>query len=274
MPREFNVPRPLFRAHPHRQNGHHRRLRAGGDDDGRARRVRWSAGWWRRCRSAPGRSMSSSRSTTARNSLRKARSTASPSTRSTSIFALVYALLAQKRSLPSACRAHSLVWVALAWACMRSPGRWLRRSSSTSSCSARLASGWRDRCATCRSRASHAAGTTSRCARAMVALLVGITVSFSFRIGPAGSGILAVFPIMLISMHDHSAPPRRRQADRGGDGQRHSRPHRLCLACVVLHFAAQPSARPSGSALALATSVAWRLAAVSRAARSVYRSRP
>ncbi len=34
----------------------------------------------------------------------------------------------------------------------------------------------------------------------MVATLVGVTVTLSFKIGPGGSGILAVFPIMLISM--------------------------------------------------------------------------
>src|SRR5258707_9667968 len=35
---------------------------------------------------------------------------------------------------------------------------------------------------------------------AAVALLVGITVILSFRIGPGGTGILAVFPIVLISI--------------------------------------------------------------------------
>jgi len=34
----------------------------------------------------------------------------------------------------------------------------------------------------------------------MVATLVGVTVTLSFRIGPGGSGILAVFPIILISV--------------------------------------------------------------------------
>ena len=34
----------------------------------------------------------------------------------------------------------------------------------------------------------------------LVALLVGVVVTFSFRIGPTGSGILAVFPIVLSSI--------------------------------------------------------------------------
>ena len=34
----------------------------------------------------------------------------------------------------------------------------------------------------------------------LVAMLVGFVVSVSFQIGPAGSGILAVFPIILISL--------------------------------------------------------------------------
>ena len=34
----------------------------------------------------------------------------------------------------------------------------------------------------------------------LVAILVGVTVTFSFRIGAGGSGILAVFPIVLISI--------------------------------------------------------------------------
>src|SRR5690606_15246514 len=35
---------------------------------------------------------------------------------------------------------------------------------------------------------------------AMVAALVGLTVTLSYSIGPEGSGILAVFPIILISV--------------------------------------------------------------------------
>ena len=81
--RPARAPRSLFRAHPHRQNGRHRRLRAGGDGHRRARRPAGRRRWWRRCRSARGRSTCSSRSITTRISSRRARSTRSPSTPST-----------------------------------------------------------------------------------------------------------------------------------------------------------------------------------------------
>ena len=44
------------------------------------------------------------------------------------------------------------------------------------------------------------AGTTCALRALMVAILVGIVVTFSFRIGPTGSGILAVFPVVLTSI--------------------------------------------------------------------------
>ena len=34
----------------------------------------------------------------------------------------------------------------------------------------------------------------------LVALLVGVVVTFSFQLGPAGSGMLAVFPVVLLSI--------------------------------------------------------------------------
>ena len=73
---------------------------------------------------------------------------------------------------------------------------------------------------------------------AMVAALVGVTVSLSFRIGPGGSGILAVFPIILISvmliLHRRvgGKPTAAVMANAvlGLVG--------FAFACVVLHFAA------------------------------------
>ena len=67
----------------------------------------------------------------------------------------------------------------------------------------------------------------------------------SFRIGPAGSGILAVFPIILISvmliLHRRvgGKPTAAVMANAvtGLVG--------FAFACVVLHFAADTSARPS-----------------------------
>jgi hypothetical protein len=93
----------------------------------------------------------------------------------------------------------------------------------------------------------------------MVAALVGITVSLSFRIGPGGSGILAVFPIILISviliLHRRvgGKPTAAVMANAvlGLVG--------FAFACIVLHFTAVPLGAAIGLALALATSVAWGL---------------
>ena len=92
---------------------------------------------------------------------------------------------------------------------------------------------------------------------AMVALLVGVTVSLSFRIGPGGSGILAVFPIVLISiiliLHRRvGGPPTAAvlaNAIAGLVG--------FAFATAVLHFAAEPFGTAIGLTLALMTSVGW-----------------
>ena len=93
----------------------------------------------------------------------------------------------------------------------------------------------------------------------MVAALVGITVSLSFRIGPGGSGILAVFPIILISviliLHRRvgGKPTAAVMANAvlGLVG--------FAFACIVLHFTAVSLGAAIGLSLALATSVAWGL---------------
>ncbi|MEJ2378793.1 MAG: hypothetical protein P8Y71_26555, partial [Pseudolabrys sp.] len=94
---------------------------------------------------------------------------------------------------------------------------------------------------------------------AMVAALVGVTVTLSYRIGPGGSGILAVFPIILISiiliLHRRAGgkPTAAVMANAvlGLIG--------FACACVVLHFTAVPLGAALGLTLALATSVAWSL---------------
>ena len=92
---------------------------------------------------------------------------------------------------------------------------------------------------------------------ALVATLVGIVVSLSFRIGPAGSGILAVFPIILISiiliLHRRAGGPPTAavmaNAVTGLVG--------FALACIVLHFTADPLGAALGLALALLTAMVW-----------------
>jgi hypothetical protein len=94
----------------------------------------------------------------------------------------------------------------------------------------------------------------------LVAILVGIVVSLSFRIGPAGSGILAVFPVVLISiiliLHN-------RVGGKAAAAVLANVPLGLIgfgFACIVLHFAAEPLGVAAGLSLALAASIGWGLA--------------
>jgi hypothetical protein len=91
----------------------------------------------------------------------------------------------------------------------------------------------------------------------LVATLVGLTVTLSFRIGPYGSGLLAVFPVVLTSiiliLHRRA----------GG------KPTAAVLAnavigllgfgvsVAVLHFAVEPLGLVAGLSAALAVSIGW-----------------
>jgi hypothetical protein len=93
----------------------------------------------------------------------------------------------------------------------------------------------------------------------LVALLVGVVVTFSFQIGPRGSGILAVFPVVLISiifiLHN-------RVGGKPAAAVLANTPLGLVgfgLACSVLHFSAEPFGTAIGLSLALMTSVGWSL---------------
>ena len=97
----------------------------------------------------------------------------------------------------------------------------------------------------------------------LIAILVGVTVGLSFRIGAGGSGILAVFPVVLISimliLHNRvGGKPTAAvlaNAPLGLVG--------FAFACAVLHFATEPLGVAVGLALALATSIGWGLAMLS-----------
>ena len=174
------------------------------------------------------------------------------------IFALCYALLAQKRSLVASLTLAMLVWFVLAWivhslswtatsaflvnvvvlvACI-AIARPLRNVAIP-----RIYMRWYD--------------LVMRAA--MVAALVGVVVTLSFRIGPGGSGILAVFPIILISvqiiLHRQvgGKPTAAVMANAvlGLTG--------IAFACIVLHFTAVLLGSAVGLSLALATSVGWSL---------------
>jgi len=94
----------------------------------------------------------------------------------------------------------------------------------------------------------------------LVAVLVGVVVTFSFQLGPGGSGVLAVFPVVLISimfiLHDRVGGPASAavlaNAVLGLVG--------FAFACTVLHFSADAWGSAIGLTLALVTSVGWSLA--------------
>ena len=174
------------------------------------------------------------------------------------IFALTYALLAQKRSLPISLSVAMLVWFILA-AVVHSiawtlPIGVLSNIAVLGVCIAlarplrhvpipRVQARWYD--------------LVMRAV--LVAMLVGVTVSLSFRIGPSGSGILAVFPIILISV---MLILHRRVGGRPTAAVLANAVTGLvgfAFACVMLHFTAVPFGSAIGLTLALATSVGWGL---------------
>jgi hypothetical protein len=94
---------------------------------------------------------------------------------------------------------------------------------------------------------------------ALVAILVGVTVGLSFRIGPGGSGVLAVFPVVLISI---MLILHRRVGGKPAAAVLANAPLGLvgfAFACAVLHFSAEPLGVPLALTLALATSIGWSL---------------
>ena len=145
------------------------------------------------------------------------------------VFAATYTMLAQKRSLLVSLGTTYIVWILLAWivnsqhwplgaalllnVLALSIGLWLVRPLRHVPMM-RLTRRWYDY--------ALRAG--------LVSILVGVLVTFSFRIGPYFSGLLAVFPVVLTSiiliLHN-----------RGGDGQCRARPGRLrhCLYRAALY---------------------------------------
>ena len=92
---------------------------------------------------------------------------------------------------------------------------------------------------------------------AMVAVLVGVVVTFSFQLGATWSGFLAVFPVVLTSIALVMHP---RVGGKAAAAVLANAPIGLIgfgFACLVLHFAAEPLGNATGLALALATSVGW-----------------
>jgi hypothetical protein len=93
----------------------------------------------------------------------------------------------------------------------------------------------------------------------LAALLVGVTVTLSFRIGPASSGILAVLPIILLSimviMHPRvGGRPTAAVLSNGVLGL-----VGFAFAATALHFAVRPFGSAVALSLALSISVGWGL---------------
>jgi hypothetical protein len=174
-------------------------------------------------------------------------------------FALTYVLLAQKRPLPVSLGGTYAVWIVLAlivnsihWtvgpalalnAFALGCGVWLVRPLRHVPMM-RLRRRWTDYAV----RAG------------LVAVVVGVLVTFSARIGPYASGLLAVFPVVLTSivliLHNRvgGKPTAAVLANAilGLVG--------FALCCVALHFAAEPLGKWAGLAIALAVSIGWSLA--------------
>jgi len=173
-------------------------------------------------------------------------------------FALVYALLAQKRSLAVSLPGAFLVWFILAitihsidW---RFAGAAMLNVGGLAIC-LWLARPLRH----IRMPAYRARWYELTMRAAMVAFLVGVTVTFSFRIGPGGSGILAVFPIVLMSimliLHPRvgGVPTAAVMANAvlGLVG--------FAFATSALHLSAEPLGSAVGLTIALAVSIGWSL---------------
>lgn len=174
------------------------------------------------------------------------------------VFALTYALLAQKRTLAVSLITAMLVWLALAWTVHEiewSFAAAIILNVVVMGVSIALARPLRH----VPIPRVHARWYDLVMRAVLVAILVGLTVTLSFRIGPSGSGIMAVFPIILISvmliLHRRvgGKPTAAVMANAviGLVG--------FAFACIVLHVTAEPLGSAIGLLLAVSTSIGWGL---------------
>jgi len=174
------------------------------------------------------------------------------------IFALAYAWLAQSRSVTVSVFAALLLWAVLAWGVHAVHWTFLSAllvNVAVFGVCIPLARPFRH----VRVPAFRARWTDLAMRAALVALLVGFTVTFSFQLGANGSGIMAVFPVILLSimfiLHN-------RVGGKASAAVLANAPLGLigfAGACIVLHFSAEPLGVPAGLALALAASISWSL---------------
>lgn len=175
------------------------------------------------------------------------------------IFALSYALLAQTRSRAVSMSLAFLVWLVFAGAVHEV--QWSYAGVAAMNLIVISICLWLARpLRHVRVQAFRTRWTDMALRAGLVALLVGVVVTFSFQLGPAGSGILAVFPVVLISimfiLHSRVGGPASAavmaNAVLGLVG--------FAFACTVLHFSAEAFGSAVGLTLALVTSVGWSLA--------------
>jgi len=170
--------------------------------------------------------------------------------------AIVYSLLAQKRSLTvSLCGAFA-VWIVFALV-IRSVDWTFLTAAAMNGVVLSLCIWAVSSLRHVRMPAFHARWPDFLLRAAMVAILVGIVVTFSFQLGPGGSGLLAVFPVVLTSIALVMHP---RMGGKAAAAVLANAPTGLigfALACTVLHFTAEPFGNPGGLALALLMSVGW-----------------
>lgn len=173
-------------------------------------------------------------------------------------FALVYALLAQKQTLPVSLSIAFAAWLVLSLAV--NAVSWTWSSAAIVNVITLAVSLWLARPLRLTAVPRIPARWYELLLRAvMVALLVGVTVTLSFYIGAAASGILAVFPIILISimliLHPRAGgPPTAAVMANGilglvGFG----------FAATMLHFATLAYGSAAGLLLAVSVSISWGL---------------
>ena len=174
------------------------------------------------------------------------------------VFALTYALLAQKRNLSVSLAGAFTAWFALTWA--SGAVAW---TLATAIALNAVTIGWAFWLSAPLRHAPMPRVTTRWydlvLRAAMVALLVGTVVTLSFRIGPTASGNLAVFPIVLTSimiiLHHRVGGPATAAVmanaviGLGGFG----------IAVVVLHLTADRLGSPAALSLTLAVSLGCHL---------------
>jgi len=115
------------------------------------------------------------------------------------MFALTYALLAQKRSLAVSLSGAFAVWIALSWLTGLLP--WTLPAAIVFNAATLALALWLSASLRhVKSPQVKARWHDLVMRAAMVALLVGTVVTLSYHIGPTASGNLAVFPIVLTSI--------------------------------------------------------------------------